>query len=97
MRLDLAADQFKGLRDGNDRVDAGRDLQSLNFMSASAAHCSDDGSLCSTGDVRLVARFADSLADVLDLCFRGALRDVDNHGMIPLWAGTITKKQRPRF
>jgi len=66
-------------------------------MSASAAHSSDDGALGSAGDMWLVARFTDSLDDVLNLCFSGAIRHVDNHCVIPLLAETISKDKGRDF
>ena len=77
--LYLAADQFEGLGDRNDVINAWRDLQGLDFVAATAAHGGNDGALGAPGDMRLVAGFADAVDDVVDFCFGGLLGHVDDH------------------
>jgi len=65
--------------DGNDIIDARRDLQRLDFMPSSTPHRGHDGALRSAGYVRLVARFADPLDDVFDLRFSCSVGHIDDH------------------
>ena len=84
MRPCLAADEFEGLRDGDDGVDARSDRKRFDFMAAStAADGGNDGALGSTRDMGLESGFADALNDVLDLLLGGAVRHVYDHGDKP--------------
>ena len=74
LRLYLPAHQFERLRDGDDVVDAGSDLQGFDLVAAPAAHGGDDGALGSASDVRLVAGFTDAFDDVLDFVLRWRCR-----------------------
>jgi hypothetical protein len=91
----LAADELKGLGDGDHVVHAGRDRKRLDFMAApTAADGGNDGAFGATRDVRLESSFADALNDVVDLLFGGAVGHVHNHGDNLSFPAT---KQKPRF
>src|ERR1700756_3617712 len=85
MGLDLLADQFIGLGDRDHRVDARCDLEGFDLVAAPTTDSGYDGALGSARDVRLVASFADTLDDVLDFGFSGAVGHVDDHGVLPFW------------
>ena len=69
----------EGLGDGDNVINARRNLQSLDLVSAAAADGGDDRALRSSRDVRLVSGFADALDHMIDLLLGSFLRHVDDH------------------
>ncbi len=94
MGLDLTTDELEGLGNGDDVVDAGRDLEGLDFVPAAAPHGRHNGAFGATGYVRLVPSFADAFDNVIDLLFGSAIRHIDDHAIGP---PSARKNQRPRF
>ena len=95
VRFHLPADQLEGLGDGDDVVDAGRDLQRFDLVAASAAHGGDDGALGAARDMGLVSGFADAFDDVVDFLFGGFVGHVDDHGGSPCEFAAKNKSRDP--
>ena len=92
--MHLLADELERLRDGDDVIHAGRDLQGFDLVPAPATDGGHDGALGAASDVRIVSGFANSIDHVRDLFLRCFLRHVDDHGLgSPL---DSIGKQKPR-
>jgi hypothetical protein len=78
--MNLPADEFKGLCNGDDVVDTGRDRKRLDFVPPPGSHSGYDGALGAARDVRVVSRLADTLDDMVDFLLGGLVRHIDDHG-----------------
>src|SRR5215469_6037761 len=94
VRLDLLTDQLEWLCDRSHVVDAGGDLQGFDLMPAAATYCGDDGTLSTSGYVRLVSGFTNPFNHVLDLLLGCSVRHVDNHWWLPLLIRNCVEKAK---
>ena len=92
--LDLPAHQLKRLSDRHYVVDAGSNLQRLDFVAASAADCGYDRPLGAARNVRLVASLADTVDHVRNFLFGGFLGHVDDHGKLSSLKSPLKNKNR---
>ena len=93
----MPAYELKRLRDRDDVIHAGRNLQGFDLVPPPAADRSDDRALRPSRNVRLIACFADAFDDVINLLLGCFFRHVDDHGLVSCEFGPIKQKPRSRI